>query len=132
MILARILYNVLLMICLAGISLLVYVLFLGDQAIQGADPVQFICVLALGATGLASTLTMISALAGRAGSGLGLMAVLGFPVVLPMLLIIIRASASAIQGFDWSVTGKYLLWMGILDVLVIALSYILFPYLWRD
>ena len=131
-VLARTVYNILLMLGLAFVSLTVYVLFLGGEAIEGADTGQFICVLALGATGLASTLTMISALAGRAGSGLGLMAILGFPVVLPMLLIIIRASSSAIQGFDWSITGKYLLWMGLLDVLVIALSYVLFPYLWRD
>lgn len=131
-ILARTVYNMLLMLFLAGISFCVYMLFLGGNALEGANMGQFLLVVALGAVGLAATLTMISALAGRAGSGLGLMAVLGFPVILPLLLIIIRASSSALQGFDWTITGKYLLWTGLLDVLVIALAYVLFPYLWRD
>ena len=131
-ILARTLYNMCIMLFLAIVSLVCYTLFLGAGPLEQAHLGHFTFVLLLGAIGLAATLTMISALAGRAGSGLGLMAILGFPVVLPMLLIIIRASSYALQGLDWSVTGKYLLWMGLLDVLVIALSYILFPYLWRD
>ncbi len=131
-ILARTFYNMGIMLFLALASLTCYTLFLGSAPLVDANLGHFILVLLLGAIGLAATLTMISALAGRAGSGLGLMAILGFPVILPMLLIIVRASSYALQGLDWSVTSKYLLWMGLLDVLVIALSYILFPYLWRD
>jgi heme exporter protein B len=131
-IVARTLYNMLLLVLLALLSLGCYVLFLGSGAMHEAHTAQFLLVVVLGSIGLASVLTMISALAGRAGSGLGLMAILGFPVVLPVLLIIIRASSNALKGIDWSVNSKYFLWLLLVDVMVISLSYILFPYLWRD
>ncbi|HNK85881.1 MAG TPA: hypothetical protein PKL41_11800, partial [Flavobacteriales bacterium] len=67
-----------------------------------------------------------------AGSGPGLMAILGFPIVLPLLLAILRASKLALDGVAWSVTGNYLLAILAMDVLAVALSAILFPYLWRD
>jgi len=131
-ILARTLYNMIVLLVLALLSLGVYLLFLGDSALQDADIGQFLLTVILGAIGIASVLTLISALTGRAGSGLGLMAILGFPVVLPILLIIIRVSSNALKGIEWSANSKYLLWLILVDVMVIALSYILFPYLWRD
>ena len=60
------------------------------------------------------------------------MAILGFPIVLPLLLAILRASKLALDGVAWSVTGNYLLAILAMDVLAVALSAILFPYLWRD
>lgn len=131
-ILARTIYNMGVLLVLSLLSLGCYILFLGSQPLDDADIGQFLLVVIFGSIGLASVLTMISALAGRAGSGLGLMAVLGFPVVLPVLLIIIRASSNALKGIDWSVNSKYLLWLLLVDLMVISLSYILFPYLWRD
>jgi heme exporter protein B len=52
------------------------------------------------ATGLAITLTMISAITSRSGSQTSMMAILGFPVLIPMLVIIIKISANAIDGFS--------------------------------
>ena len=50
----------------------------------------------------------------------------------PLLLAILRASKLALDGVAWSVTGNYLLAILAMDVLAVALSAILFPYLWRD
>lgn len=132
LIVARTIYNMMVLLALALISLACYLLFLGSSAIEGAEMIQFLGVVALGAIGLAAVLSMISALAGRAGSGPGLMAILGFPVILPVLLIIIRASANVLKGIAWSVNAKYFVWLLLVDIMVISLSYILFPYLWRD
>ena len=60
------------------------------------------------------------------------MAILGFPIVLPMLLATLRASKLALDGVAWSVAGNYLLAVLAIDILAVALSAILFPYLWRD
>lgn len=131
-VLARTLYNAGLMLVLSLLSLLAYTLFLGNTLLEGADLPQFLLAVVLGGIGLACSLTLISAIAARAGSGMGLMAILGFPIVLPLLLATLRASKLALDGVAWSITGKYLVGMVAMDVLAVALAAILFPYLWRD
>ncbi|MCB0793753.1 MAG: heme exporter protein CcmB [Flavobacteriales bacterium] len=131
-ILARGAYAAMTMMVLSLLSLLCYILLLGGPVIAGADLVQFIVVVMVGGAGLAAVLTLISAISARAGNGIGLMAVLGFPVVLPMLLSIMRASKGALDGLSWSSNSTYLLWVFAVDVLTVTLSYLLFPYLWRD
>jgi heme exporter protein B len=86
----------------------------------------------LGGIGFATVLTLISAIAARAGNGLGLMAILGFPIVLPMLIAVMRASKLALDGVAFSVNSKYFLGLGLLDLITVVLAWLLFPYLWRD
>jgi heme exporter protein B len=71
-------------------------------------------------------------MAAQADNNLGLMAVLGLPVILPMLLLIIRFSKNALDGIAWSVNAQYAWQLMALNALTLALSYILFPYLWRE
>ncbi len=131
-IIARTLYNAMTMVALSLLSLCAYTLFIGDQALEQADIGMFVLAVVLGGIGFAATLTLISAIAARAGSGLGLMAILGFPIVLPMLLAVMRVSKLALDGVAWSVTGKYFVGLVSLDVITVALAWILYPYIWRD
>ena len=128
-ILAKMLYNALLLLTVAAVALFLYTVLLGNP-IQ--NPTLFVGNLALGALGFATTLTLVSGIAARAGgNGATLMAVLGFPVMIPMLLLLIRVSKNALDGLDWSVSSSSLLTLGALNLLVGAVSYLLFPYLWR-
>lgn len=131
-VIARTLYSMGLMLALALVTVAVYILLLGDQALREADVALFLLTVALGGTGFAAVLTLISAIAARAGNGVGLTAVLGLPLVLPLLLSALRASKLALDGIGLNVTGTYLLWLLLIDVLTVALAYLLFPYLWRD
>jgi heme exporter protein B len=131
-VLARTLYNAATMVLLSILSLLFYALFLGSEAMAQADMPQFLLAVVLGGIGFATVLTLISAIAARAGNGLGLMAVLGFPIVLPMLLAVMRASKLALDGVAFSVTGTYFIGLVLLDVITVTLAWLLFPYLWRD
>lgn len=131
-VLARTLYNAFTMVVLALLSLLFHSLFLGTQALEGAAWGPFLVAVVLGAVGMATVLTLIAAIAARAGNGLGLMAILGFPLVLPMLLAVMRASKLSLDGVAWSVTSTYLLGLVLLNVITITLAWTLFPYLWRD
>lgn len=127
--LAKLIYNILMMVGLGFAGLLMYSFLIGY-------PVQntplFLLSVFLGCTGLASAFTMISAIASRAGNNFTLTAILGFPAVLPMLLSAIRLSHYAVdqQGSDVSLT--YLGVLVTLNFVIIALSWLLFPYLWRD
>jgi heme exporter protein B len=131
-VLARAAYGAITMTVLSLVSLLCYVLFLGDGPLREGDALQFTVAVALGGIGFAAVLTLIAAIAARAGNGIGLMAILGFPVVLPMLLAVMRASQLALQGAPWSETGLYFGGIAALDVVTVTLAWLLFPYLWRD
>lgn len=131
-VLARALYNALTMVLLSLVSLLFYSVLMGGEVLRGADVGQFILAVVLGGIGFASVLTLISAIAARAGNGIGLMAILGFPLVLPLLLLVMRASKLALDSVAWSVTGTYFGGLVLLDVITVTLAWILFPYLWRD
>lgn len=131
-VLARTLHNAITMIALSLVSLAVYSLFIGSKVMAEANGGLLLLTLLLGSVGLACALTLIAAIAARAGNGIGLMAILGFPIVLPMLLAILRASKLSLDGVDVSVVGKYLVGLAGMDVLAVALAAVLFPYLWRD
>lgn len=128
-ILSRILYNSFLLLTVAFVHLLFYSLFLGNQI---ADLPMFMVGIILGSTGLASTLTLVSAIASRANNSPSLMAILSFPILIPLLMTILRFSKNAIDGIGWSVNGNYAWILVALTGIVITLSYLLFPYLWRD
>ena len=132
LIVARTLYNGIIMLLLTVLSLFFYRLFLGGAALAKADMLLFGCVVVAGGIGFAAVLTMISAIASRTNNNIGIMAILGFPVLLPFLLVLVRASDQALRGAAWAEMAKPLGMLLLIAVLISALSYILFPYLWRD
>ncbi|MGB3618517.1 MAG: heme exporter protein CcmB [Catalinimonas sp.] len=127
-ILAKIIYNTLLMLGLTAVALLGYGLVLG---LPVADVPLFVGTVALGAVGFAGTLTLVSAIAARAGNNPTLMAILGFPLMLPTLLLLLRVSKNALDGLDRAVSTDELLTLLAIDAIQITLSYLLFPFLWR-
>ena len=129
LILSKIIYNIALLLIISLINLFFYSLFIGNLV---QDMPMFILGLLLGSAGFASVLTMISAIASKAGSNTTMMAILSFPILIPMLITIIRFSKNAMDGLDASVNYQFMVMLLGLNVLVIALSFLLFPYLWRE
>lgn len=128
-ILSKIIVNAIIMFVLSTLCIVFYVLLLGNPI---DNLVMFVIGLLVGSIGFSSNLTLISAIASKANNNSALTAILGFPIVLPMLLSVIKFSKFAIDGISWSVNFKYLLVILLLNVIVVTLSYILFPYLWRE
>jgi len=128
-IISKIIYNSGLLAVLTLATTLFYSLFLGNVI---GDLAQFIIVAIAGSMGLASVLTLVSAIAAKTNNNVSLMAILSFPIILPLLITIIHASKNAIDDLGWSVNGKYIIVLLALNALITTLSYLLFPYLWRD
>ena len=126
---AKILYNTVLLLVLTLVGFGVYATVLGNPVLNMP---LFMLNLVLGAIGFAGTLTLVAGIADRAGGNAVLMPVLSFPVVVPMLLILIRVSKNALDGLDFAFAQQRLLTLGALDIIVITLSYLLFPYIWRN
>ena len=128
-ILAKMLYNTLLLVVVALLGLFLYTVFLGNP-IQ--DLPLFVANLLLGAVGFATTLTLVSGIAAKAsGNGATLMAILGFPLMVPMLLLLIKVSKNALDGLDRGLSQQSILTLLALNMIVGATSYLLFPFLWR-
>lgn len=132
LIIAKILYNFIIMTLLCVIGLLSFIIMLGTEAIDDADLLQFITGFGLGSLAFASGLTLISGIAAKTNNSVGLMALLGFPVIIPTLLILMDFSLLALTGASWSDNFQNLFLLAMMNVLVLGLSFILFPYLWRD
>lgn len=128
-ILSKMIYNFMLMGVLSILCLVVFTALMGEFV---ANYPLFISALLLGSFGFASSLTMISAIASRTNNNFALMAILSFPVVMPLLLILMKVSAAALSVGSVSGNLKYLAALAMLNAIVIAMSYVLFPYLWRD
>lgn len=128
-IVSKIIYNSLLTLVLALLGYLVFSVILGNPV---ADQGLFLLNLVLGALGFSACLTMVSGIASKAGNNTTLMAILSFPVIIPILLMTIRISKNAIDGLDWSVSVDKLVSLLAINAIIAVTGYILFPYLWRS
>ncbi len=128
-ILSKIIFNMVLMVVISIITLFFYSLFIPQ--IIGNFTLFFI-TLVLTSSGFAGVLSLTSAIAAKANNNFSLMSILSFPVLMPLLLISIRLSKQAIDGLSWGVSYNFLLILVALNILVIMLANLLFPYLWND
>lgn len=129
LILSKTIYNVFLMLLVTLIALAFYTLVF-DYLPE--DLGLYLVAVVLGSLSFSTIFTMISAIASKAGNGGMLMAILSFPVIIPVITMLIKLSKNAVDGLDRSVSLDEIGILLIINVLVIASSLLLFPYLWRD
>ena len=127
-ILAKLLFNSVLMLVMSILSFALFAFFM-------TYPVQrtgaFILLVFLGGWSLSLVFTFVVAIASRAQQNAAIMAILGFPIIIPQLLMLMKVSASAFSVQSVIPTASILLLLTS-DLLVILLSVILFPFLWKD
>lgn len=127
--LSKMLYNTVLLFAIGSLTF-VALAFVAGNPVEVAG--QFALALFFGSTGFSVTFTFVSAIAAKADNSSTLMAILAFPVVIPVLLLLVNLSAHAIgilQGTD--VSGDIALLVAI-DLVLVALGMVLFPFLWRE
>jgi len=128
-IISKIIYNIMLMLLLSVIALGFYTLVFKNPL---GDPLFYMLSVLLGSISFASVFTMISGIASKASNGGGLMAILSFPVIIPLLVVLIKLSKNAMDGLDRSVSYDEIGVLLAINVIVVTTSLLLFPYLWRD
>lgn len=126
---AKLIYNILLMGMMSIIALASCMIFLGNPII---NVWYFVGVIMLGGISLSLLFTMLAAIAAQANQNAALMAIMGFPIMMPLLMLLANISRSAfVPVFQPGLTGMFLLLLG-MDVLIVSLAMILFPFLWKD
>jgi heme exporter protein B len=91
-IVSKLLYNVILMIFMSLLSLLLFFIFLNNPV---SNALRFTGIVILGGASISMVFTLMSAIASKAQQNSALVAILGFPVILPQLLLLMRLSKSA-------------------------------------
>ena len=128
-VLAKLFFNAILMIVMSILSLAVFSILLGNPLENG---LQFVFITCLGGMSVSLVFTFLAAIAAKAQQQSALMAIMGFPIIIPQLLLLMKISSSAfasvVQAGWWQMV---FLLIGF-DIMVIALAVILFPFLWKD
>jgi len=128
-ILSKLLFNALLMLVMSIMSLLLFLVLMGNPLRQ---PLQFVGLATLGGVSLSLVFTFLAAIASKAQQQAALMAILGFPIIIPQLLLLMKIATIAFSSVIQAGLAKMVLLLVGLDAMVIVLSVILFPFLWKD
>ncbi|MGZ5245538.1 MAG: heme exporter protein CcmB [Flavitalea sp.] len=128
-ILAKLLFNAALMMVMSLTSLLLFVLMMGNPLTY---PLEFAGIVCLGGVSLSLVFTFLAAIAARAQQNAALMAILGFPLIIPQIMLLMRISNGVFADVIQAGTTNIIFLLLGLDILVVALAVILFPFLWKD
>ena len=129
-VIAKLIYNIILMLLMSLLSLGLFFILLKNPLV---NTFYFVGIVCLGGTSLSLVFTLLAAIAAKAQQNAALMAILGFPLIIPQLLLLIRLSKVAFgEVFREGALFQLSLLIVGLDIMVITLSIILFPFLWKD
>lgn len=128
-ILSKIIYNIGLLFILCTLTFLA-------MTIVYESPVKrsglFWLILFLGSVGFSITFTFVSAIASKADNSSTLMAILTFPIVIPILGLLMTLSANALGLISDTAYTQDIYTLLAIDGILLGLAVILFPFLWKD
>ena len=108
---------------------MLFIILLGNPL---TNSLNFIGIILLGSFSISLVFTFLAAIAAKAQQQTALMAILGFPLLIPQLLILMKISNIAFASVVQGGLSELILMLCGFDILVIALALILFPFLWKD
>jgi heme exporter protein B len=112
----------------AALELLITPVFVTLMSLQIENAPLFAGILAAGGFGLAVGSTLVAAIIAQAQSKGTLFSVLAFPVLLPLLLLVVELTFTAVQGGPGGVAlGQLLLYDGSFTII----GLMLFPVVWN-
>ena len=133
-ILSKMIYNTILLLLLSFLSYAIFSMVMVNPVI---NELLFFIVLFLASVGFAITFTFISAISAKADNSASLMAILSFPVIIPVLMVLIKLASESLNVrtnsiFADDVIMNYIWILIAIDILLGGVALLLFPYLWRD
>ena len=128
LILSKLIYSFVYLIALGLFGLLIYIILIGQPAFSLG---LFLLNFSNGVLGLSVAFTMIASLAVYTSQKGNMMAILGFPVILPILLLTITNSRKIVEGAAWIEINNFSLILTSVNAIIVTLTLILFPYSWK-
>jgi len=96
------------------------------------DPILFFKAYLLMVLGIVVVLSLISAISSYSQNQNTLVAVLSLPLLIPILLLGMRISLISERMFSDSEVSSYLLLLSGIDVLLLSLTFIFVPIVWKS
>jgi len=127
--LSKIIYNILLLFFLITLTYIAMTVVYESPVVKQT---LFWLILLLGSIGFSITFTFVSAIAAKADNSATLMAILSFPVVIPVLGTLLGLSNNALGLMHKSNYTDEVLILLAIDGLLLGMAIILFPFLWKD
>jgi heme exporter protein B len=127
-ILSKLLFNAVLMLVMSSAGFMLFTLFLGNPGFSFGT---FLLLVLAGGVSLSLVFTFLAAIAAKAQQNAAIMAILGFPIIIPQLILLMKLSVSVFSSQGSLPIAPFLLLLA-MDGLVIVLAIILFPFLWKD
>jgi len=126
----KFLFNLVLLFFINSIIAFLYMILFQDFSIQNWD--SFLLAFILGNIGIAGSSTIIAAIISKANVKGTLYPVLAFPVLLPLILMLIEITKSAMEGNPISDVEAELMVLISYDIIMITASVLVFDIIWRD
>lgn len=126
---AKMVYNTLLLLVLGCLTYGAFVLFAGDPVRNHG---LFLAAVLLGSLGFSITFTFISAISAKTNNSATLMAILSFPLVIPILMTLIKITANALALIQDSTVDQDIYILIAIDLLLTGIAMVLIPFLWKD
>ena len=89
-------------------------------------------LLFLGAFSISNCLTLVSAISFQVKRNSVIIGILSFPVIIPILKILIDISKVSHINSSWNVIENDFYILLLINIIAVSLSYILFNYLWKN
>ncbi len=126
----KLLFNMALTLLLYGLATIAFFVFVNDVEIR--SPLLFWTSFVLGSLATASATTIIAAIIAKANTKAALFPVLSFPAILPLILSGVETTYQALSGVAFAEARNNFQIVGAYTVVVIAVSFMLFDFVWKD
>ena len=129
LILSKLIYNFIFLSLISLFTFGVFILLIGNVIVSTSF---FLCLLVLGSFSISNCLTLVSAIGHQVKNNSIIISVLSFPIILPILLLLIKTSKISSTEFSWNLVQDYIYLLILLNFILLALTKILFTFLWRN
>ena len=126
----KLIFNVVLVYLMNIAIIILYTLLFESFVIQNFSIFFFAALF--GSFGIAVASTIIAAIISKASAKGTLYPVLAFPILLPLILILLELTKSAIDGKSLDTVFVELAVLVCYDVIMLTASYMLFDFIWKD
>lgn len=126
----KLFFNIILVYLMNLSIVILYSLLFDSFSIQNI--LLFFFATVFGSLGIAVSSTIIAAIISKASAKGTLYPVLAFPILLPLILILLELTKFAIDGKSISASFVELAFLICYDIVMLAASYMLFDFIWKD
>ncbi len=129
LILSKLIYNFIFLSLISLFTFGVFIVLIGNVIVSTSF---FLCLLVLGSFSISNCLTLVSAIGHQVKNNSIIISVLSFPIILPILLLLIKISKISSTEFSWNLVQDDIYLLFLLNIILLALTKILFTFLWRN